>query len=69
LASRNSHLAVQKCTLRQRADIAALLVISTGRKVRLLSCRNPVGDLLLANPTLPFAGLRSDENPDQARQS
>jgi hypothetical protein len=60
---------VQKCTVRQLADIAALPVRSTGRKVRLLSCRNPVDDLLIANPTLPFASLRSDENPDQARQS
>jgi hypothetical protein len=69
LASRNSHIAVQKCTLRQRADIGELLLISTGREVRLLSCSKPVDDRPPSDLALLFAKLRADDNPDQARQS
>jgi hypothetical protein len=55
----NAHLAVQKCTLRQRADIAALHVRSTGRKVRLLSCMSQSGTSPPADPARIFDILRS----------
>jgi hypothetical protein len=63
----NAHLAVQKCTLRQRADVAALLVISTGRRCGFYPAVNR--SAIRSPPILRCPSLAYDQTKTQTKRA